>query len=139
MAEARAIRVCLLVLALSAVLGCGSGPGQDAEAHRASVMSGLLASSSLSAEQASTFQVHVDNPWAVAYDPADPPGCAPGGGWGAPEGAPIPERPCMAYVLHRRKARWVVLATGWPGTFVPPHNAPKELGAPSALQYLGGG
>jgi len=119
------------------VAGCGLGPGQDAEALRAGVSAGLLASSSLSLQQVSTFQAHVQNPWAVAYDPADPPGCVPGGVWGEPSGPPIAEAPCKAYVLHRRKSRWALVGSGWPGSFVPPDGAPKSLGAPDDLHYLG--
>lgn len=82
------------------------------------------------------FQIDLRNAWAVAFDPASPPGCTPGGLWGSPDAAAIPEHPCTAYVLSRRKGGWSVVAHGLPGTFAPPADAPKDLGSPGRLAWL---
>jgi hypothetical protein len=113
-------------------------PGGDSSSVRTAVVAGLVASGGggISTRQAATFQGDIRGSWAIAYDPADPPGCAAGGLWTL-KGAPtVPERPCMAYVLIRRKSRWAVIAAGRPGSFVPPELAPKGLGNPSRLVYL---
>ncbi len=118
--------------------GCAGGGTAENPAVRAAVVSGLVAATDgVSREQATTFQGEIQGIWAIAYDPADPPGCQPGGLWGAPEGPAIAANPCFSYLLMRRKNRWAVLSSGIPGTFVPPDNAPKSLGDPSTFVYLG--
>ena len=127
----------LSLCTVSAVGGCFADPG-DSSSVRTAVVAGLVASSGkgVSANQAATFQGDIRGSWAIAYDPADPPGCTPGGLWGL-EGTPqIPARACTAYVLIRRKSRWAVTAVGTPGSFVAPEHAPNILGDPSRLIYL---
>lgn len=128
----------LVLLGLSASLaGCGLAGG-EASSVRTAVIAGLVASGGggITTHQAATFQGDIRNSWAIAYDPADPPGCTPGGLWGESGTPPIAARPCTAYVLVRRKSRWAVTAAGQPGSFVPPQLAPKDLGEPSRLVYL---
>ncbi len=101
-------------------------------------MSGLVASSDgISLQQATTFKGEIHGLWAIVYDLAEPPGCSAGGLWGAPDGPAVPEKPCKAFVLMRRKSRWTVLSSGIPGSFVPPEEAPKALGDTDNLAYMG--
>jgi hypothetical protein len=113
-------------------------PGGDSSSVRTAVIAGLVASGGggITTHQAATFQGDIRSAWAIAYDPADPPGCSPGGLWSTEGGPSLPERPCTAYVLVRRKSRWAVIAAGQPGSFVPPERAPADLGNPSRLVYL---
>lgn len=128
----------LATVAMAVLMGCGGGSSPDPVAVRAAVVSGLVASSDgISLQQATTFKAEIRGLWAIAYDLADPPGCTAGGLWGAPEGPPVAPTPCTAFLLMRRKARWTVLSTGTPGSFVPPEDAPRSLGDPDKLTYLG--
>jgi hypothetical protein len=125
----------LVVCSLFLVAGCG--PGGDGTAVRTAVATGLVASqTNVSLEQAGTFPAHLDGNWAVAYDPAQPPGCVPGGLWDDAGSPAIPESPCRAWVLVRQKNRWAVLSTGIPGAFTPTSDTPKGLGDPNLLVYL---
>jgi hypothetical protein len=132
-------------LAIASLLGillslgaCGESAESRAVVRR-SIVAGLLAGSggALHADQVATFQLDLRGNWAVAYDPADPPGCSPGGLVGTPDGPPIPERPCSAYILHRRKTRWDLELRGVPGALRVPEGVPEELGSPGALEPLG--
>jgi hypothetical protein len=137
--EGIAMRGCCWFAAMGLLIGCGGGSQGESSAVRAAVVSGLVAhTDNVSLQQATTFQVEIQGTWAIAYDPADPPGCTAGGLWGAPDGPAIAASPCTAFVLTRRKARWTVLGSGPPGTFDPPKGAPKLLGDPTKLIYLGG-
>ena len=119
------------------LLGACSGAGGETASVRSAVVSGLIASQDgLTQAQVHTFKADVQGTWAMAYDPAAPPGCTAGGLWGAPDGPAITEPACLGYLLVRRKSRWAVAASGIPGTFVPPKDAPKGIGDPSRLLYL---
>jgi len=133
----RATLLGLLVLATLAQSAC-LRPAGDSSSIRTAVVAGLVASGggAITTHQAATFQGDIRGYWAIAYDPADPPGCTAGGLWGLKNSPTVPERPCTAYVLIRRKSRWAVTAAGKPGTFVPPELSPKDLGNPSRLVYL---
>jgi len=133
----RATVLGLLALGTIAQAACLS-PGGDSSSIRTAVTAGLVASGGggITTHQVATFQADIRASWAIAYDPADPPGCRPGGLWGGSQDPSIPERPCLAYVLVRRKSRWAVIAAGQPGAFVPPERAPSDLGNPARLVYL---
>lgn len=127
-----------LLVTAAALAGCSGGGSTSSASARAAVASGIVASGGgVGLDQAQTFLCEVQGNWAIAYDPASPPGCSPGGLWGAPDGPPIAENPCDAYLLLRRKNRWALLSSGRPGTFIPPEDAPKRLGDPGGLIYLG--
>lgn len=128
-----AASVGFLSLGVIAQSGC-LGLGGNSSSVRTAVVAGLVASGGggITTHQAATFKADIRNSWAIAYDPADPPGCSPGGLWGPH----LPPRPCTAYVLVRRKNRWAVIGAGQPGAFVPPERSPKNLGDPSRLVYL---
>ena len=132
----RSLGVALLLLLLAAS-SCGRSGGESTSV-RTAVIAGLVASGGggITTSQAATFEGDIRSRWAIAYDPADPPGCTPGSLWGAPDGPPIPEQPCGCYVLVRRKSRWAVSASGRPGSLVPPEDAPADLGDPARLIYL---
>ena len=109
----------------------GSGVG-----HAAGVIGALGSAANLSADLLSTFQADVRSEWAVAYDPAAPPGCVAGGLRTAAGAAP-PVRPCRAYLLERVNLTWTLRAVGMPGAIEVPRNAPSDLGDPARLGYLG--
>lgn len=117
----------LLLLAL----GCPSNQGSGVSHHAAASLA-LSAGANLSQAQVSTFQAEVRSSWAVAYDPAVPAGCTPGGLQSA-----VGERPCRAYVLERIKTAWKLRAVGVPGSMDLPAGVPGDLGLPENLQYLG--
>lgn len=127
----------LLILAVATQSAC-LGPRGEVSSIRTAVVAGLVASGGggITTHQAATFQADIRGSWAIAYDPADPLGCRPGGLWGTRDAPSLSERPCVAYVLVRRKSRWAVIAAGQPGAFVPPERAPEDLGNPSRLVYL---
>lgn len=115
--------VCTLLIA--------SGCFERSKAHeREAIATGLLAGAGgkLSADEIRTFSADVRGRWAVAYDPASPPGCTAGGLWGPPKGPPLPAQPCGAYVLVQEKNRWRLVVHGVPGAFTPPDDAPTSLG-----------
>ncbi|MCO4768480.1 MAG: hypothetical protein KDA24_00510 [Deltaproteobacteria bacterium] len=97
----------------------------------------LSANAGLSQAQVSTFHADVRSKWAVAYDPAVPPGCAPGGLGTGTQAPPIAERPCKAFVLERLKTSWLLRAVGTPGQLSLPESTPTDLGHPDRLSYLG--
>ena len=110
----------VLFAAMVVLIGC-DGESRSDHSVRAAIVTGLVAATEgVSLQQATTFQGEIQGSWAIAYDPADPPGCTSGGLWGAPLGPEIAATPCNAFVLMRRKARWTVVGSGSPGTFVPP-------------------
>ena len=117
--------------------GCGTA---DSSSIRAAVAAGLVAGPDApGAAQTRMFKADIRSGWAVAYDPASPPGCEPGGLWGEPDGPALPEAPCTTWVLVRRKNRWMVSAHGRVGSFDPPAESPKDLGDPTRLVYLSPG
>ena len=125
------------ILIASCVAACGP---TDTSSVRGAIVAGLVAGhDGPSPTQARMFRVDIQSGWAVAYDPADPPGCEPGGLWDAPEGAPVPAKPCVCWVLVRRKNQWNISAHGLPGTFAPPRESPKDLGDPDRLVFLSPG
>lgn len=122
----------VVALLLLLVAGC-NGPNQGSGvAHSSAVAAALSTSANLSHAQVSTFHAEVRSGWAVAYDPAVPAGCAPGG-----LGVAAGERPCRAYVLQRVKMTWKLRAVGVPGALSLPEGVPADLGAPDQLTYLG--
>ena len=129
---------CLCVAAACLFLGCSAGAGSESAPVRSAVIAGLVATAggALTSDQIATFRADIQDPWAVVYDPADPPGCVPGGLWASASSPGIPELPCKAYLMERRKARWTLRASGSPGKLQVPDEAPKELGSPSRLVYL---
>ncbi len=112
--------------------GCTSPSERvDRSDVRASVVAGLIAGAEgLDRAQVRTFQADLRSGWAAAYDPADPPGCIPGGLRDAGK------TPCTVYLLQRRKTRWAVVAAGAPGALSVPEDAPLDLGAPANLKFL---
>ncbi len=123
--------------ALSALLAAGCPANIEAEASvRSAVAAGLIASEGkLTLDQVHTFSAHLGDSWAVAYDPAVPAGCEPGGLTNNTPGG-IPERPCFVYVLHRRKSTWELKAKGYPGALQLPSGVPEKLGDKGKLEYL---
>ena len=83
--------------------------------------------------QIRTFAADVRAGWAVAYDPADPPGCNPGGLIG---GGAAPSKACTAYLLQRSRTRWEVVSKGIPGSLPIPDGVPEGLGQASRLSWL---
>lgn len=132
-----ALPLFFLLLGASVLSSCISSERRES-VIRTSVIAGLVASGGgkITVAEATTYRADIQSSWAVAYDPARPPACVPGGLWGDSSGPPTPDRPCNAFVLERRKSRWVVVASGLVGSFVPPSGAPVSLGEPSRLQYL---
>jgi hypothetical protein len=115
------------------------GPA-DTSSIRGAIVAGLVAGhDGPSPTQASMFRADIRAGWAIAYDPADPPGCEPGGLWDAPEGSAVPANPCTCWVMVRRKNQWIVSSHGLPGTFAPSQESPKDLGDPDRLVYLSPG
>ena len=137
LARSNSLHALTLLLICGFLGACFFGSG-DSSSVRSSVIAGLVASSGggVTTHQAATFQSDIRRNWAIAYDPADPPGCTSGGLWGLQDTPAIPEEPCTAYVLIRRKSRWAVTAAGVPGSFVAPELAPKDLGDETRLVYL---
>lgn len=127
-----------LVALLLSILTAASCTDAARATTREAVATGLLAGSggSLEADEIRTFQAEVAGDWAIAYDPVSPPGCTPGGLWGAPSGPALPASPCAAYVLKLEKNRWRLVGSGTPGTFAPPPDAPKGLGEAEKLSFL---
>ncbi len=124
---------CQLAIFLSfAALGCAGSNHGSGVAHSVAVAGALSASANLSQSQVATFQADVRSSWAVAYDPAVPAGCVPGG-----VAAPVGERPCRAYLLQRLKTTWTLRSVGTPGSMDVPAHVPADLGAPDRLVYLG--
>ena len=132
-----ALLLCVSLLGGSLLSSCFSSERRESVV-RTSVIAGLVASGggTITVAQATTYKADIRSSWTIAYDPARPPACIPGGLWGDSSGPPTPDRPCNAFVLERRKNRWVVVASGVIGSFVPPSGAPVSLGEPSRLQYL---
>lgn len=126
----------LLALALS--LGCGATNQGSGPSYASGVMASLATNANLSQAQVSTFQADVRSRWAVAYDPAVPPGCTPGGLGEGVSASAIGERPCKAFVLERLKTVWKLRAVGTPGQLALPEGVPGDLGDPRRLRYLGG-
>lgn len=125
-------------LTVASMQGCD--PSEASSSIRAAIAAGLVASADgPTAAQAQMFRADIRGSWAATYDPADPPGCEPGGLWGAPDGPAIPNSPCAIWVLVRRKNRWMVSSHGLPGRFDPPAGSPKDLGDPGRLVYLAPG
>lgn len=124
----------LIPLALFALLlaGCSGANQGSGATHKAGVIAALAAGGGISDAQLSTFQADVRASWAIAYDPAVPAGCTPGGVTEA-----FGERPCHAYLLQRLKTTWKLRAVGAPGSFTTPEGVPADLGAPDKLSYLG--
>jgi len=119
-------------------LGCaGSNQGSGAS-YASGVMASLATNANLSHAQVSTFQADVRSKWAVAYDPAVPPGCTPGGVGDGVSASAIGERPCKVFVLERLKTAWTLRAVGTPGQVALPEGMPADLGDPRRLRYLGG-
>jgi hypothetical protein len=126
-------RALTFVAALLCVLGSAcSGNQGSGVSHDAAASLALSAAANLSPEQVATFQADVRSSWAVAYDPAVPAGCVPGGLESA-----IGERPCRAYILERVKMTWTLRAVGEPGSIDLPAGVPTDLGAPGRLRYFG--
>lgn len=125
-----------LALAAVGMVGCQDSNHGSGVSHESGVMASLAANANITQAEASTYKADVRNGWAVAYDPAEPPGCVPGGL--ASGGPPIAERPCRAYVLERLKMTWKLRAVGFPGSVEVPDGAPGDLGAQERLEYLGG-
>ena len=98
---------------------------------------GLIAAEGnrLTLDQVHTFSSQHGDSWAVAYDPAVPAGCEPGGLSNNTPGG-LPERPCFAYVLQRRKNTWELKAKGHPGQLRLPEGVPPKLGEKSKLEFL---
>lgn len=115
------------------VTACGAANQGGGVAHKSAVSAALSTSAGLSDAQVSTFQVEVRSTWAVAYDPAVPAGCVPGG-----LQTKLAERPCRAYLLQRVKTTWKLRAVGHPGAIDLPGGVPDDLGSPDRLSYLGG-
>lgn len=126
------------LLALGFTLGCGPSNQGSGPSYASGVMASLAANANLSQAQVSTFQADVRSKWAVAYDPAVPPGCTPGGVGDGVSAAAIGDRPCKAFVLERLKTAWMLRAVGTPGQMALPEGLPKDLGDPGRLRYLGG-
>ena len=116
--------------------GCPDNSEVDASV-RAAVAAGLIAAEGnrLTLDQVHTFSSQQGDAWAVAYDPAVPAGCMPGGLSNDTPGG-IPERPCFAYLLHRRKSTWELKAKGYPGELSLPQGVPTKLGEKEKLAYL---
>ena len=107
----------ILVLVAAGCLAAACPANQAADASvRAAVAQGLIASEGarITLDQVHTFSAHLGDTWAVAYDPAVPAGCTPGGLSSATPGG-LPAKPCYAYVLHRQKNTWKLHAKGYPG------------------------
>ena len=133
------MRIVIVSLGVSALLllGCGDQNRGSGVSYAGGVSASLSANANLSAAQISTFQSDVRSRWAVAYDPAVPAGCVPGGLRPGVQHPPIAERPCKAYLLERLKTTWHLRAVGHPGQIDVPKNAPADLGDPDRLKYLG--
>jgi hypothetical protein len=123
---------CWLAILLLLATSCGgSDSAPDNPEVRASVLAGLTSGrAGIERDQARTFQADVRSGWAAAFDPADPPGCVPGG---LRDGS---AKSCTAYVLRRSKTRWSVVATGRPGSLALPDGVPSDLGSPDHLAWL---
>ena len=139
MLDRRMIAPAVALLAVGAVAwGTGCPPSPEAEASvRSAVALGLIAAEGnrLTMDQVHTFSAHLGDTWAVAYDPAVPAGCTPGGLTNNTPGG-LPERPCFVYVMHRRKSTWELKAKGHPGGLTLPADVPQKLGDRSKLEYL---
>ncbi len=122
---------CIAAFLLLLGLGCSGNQGSGV-AHSTAASLALSAGANLSQDQVSTFQADVRSSWAVAYDPAAPAGCVPGGLASA-----LSERPCRAYVLERVKTTWSLRSVGAPGSIDLPEGVPVDLGSPEKLKYLG--
>jgi|GEM_PF-1755813 len=136
-AEGHATVWAVLVASLLLVAGCGTSNQGSGVSHTSGVIASLTANANISHAQLATFHADVRSKWAVAYDPAIPAGCVPGGieaGVGSP---PVAQRPCKVYVLERLKMTWMLRAVGTPGQMTRPSGAPSDLGHPDRLQYLG--
>lgn len=135
----RATRTTALITgaALGVMFCVGCPDSLEAESSvRSAVAAGLIAAEGkLSLDQVHTFSANLGDNWAVAYDPAVPVGCAPGGLTNNTPGG-IPDRPCYVYVLHRRKSTWELKAKGYPGALNLPDDVPEKLGDKSKLLYL---
>ena len=129
-----------IILALAAIgcaaTACPANSAADASV-RAAIAQGLIASegSRLTLDQVHSFSAHLGDTWAVAYDPAVPAGCAPGGLSTATPGG-VPAKPCFAYVLHRRKSTWELSSKGYPGQLALDNGVPVGLGDKGKLEYL---
>ncbi len=132
----RTIRA-VVVAAVASSLASGCPNSVEAESSvRSAVAAGLIAhEGKLTLDQVHTFSAHLGDTWAVAYDPAVPAGCAPGGLTNNTPGG-IPDRPCYVYLLHRRKSTWELKAKGYPGTLALPDGVPEKLGDKGKLDYL---
>lgn len=122
----------MCVAATLALAGCASADEPvDSPEVRAAVVAGLVAGhDNLPRQQVRTFEADLRGGWAAAYDPADPPGCLPGG---LRIAGP---NPCTVYVLQRRKNRWALVAFGAPGAMHVPEGAPEDLGNVQKLAWL---
>jgi hypothetical protein len=136
LSRARFAISCAAVIGGALSAGCPAGAGAQASV-RAAVAAGLIAAEGnrLTLDQVHTFWTHQGDSWAVAYDPAIPAGCNPGGLTNDTPGG-IPDRPCFAYVLHRRKSTWELKAKGYPGDLDLPDGVPIKLGDRAKLAYL---
>lgn len=130
----RFARFSLVAVALWS-FGCPESP--DAMVSiRSAVAAGLDASEGrLTLDQIHSFPADLGDTWAVAYDPAVPAGCEPGGLTNNTPGG-IPDRPCYAYLLHRRKSTWELRSKGYPGELKVPDEAPQKLGDRKRLAFL---
>ncbi len=122
---------CIATFLLLLGSGCSGNQGSGVS-HSTAASLALSAAANLSQDQVSTFQAEVRSSWAVAYDPAVPAGCVPGGLETA-----LSERPCRAYVLERVKMTWQLRSVGVPGDLDLPAGVPADLGSPERLTYLG--
>lgn len=129
MIDSTTLRMVALVLFL---FGCSAANQGSGVSHRSAISAALVTSVGISDAQVSTFHAEVRSSWAVAYDPAVPAGCVPGG-----LQTPAGERPCRVYVLQRVKTTWTLRAVGHPGAMDVPDGAPTDLGAPDHLSWLG--
>ena len=128
--------VLTVLLAAGAAACSGSNRGSGAS-HAAGVSGALVSGANLSSDLVATFQADVRGDWAIVYDPAAPPGCAPGGLAASAGAPPIAARPCRAYVLERQNMMWLLRTMGVPGSVELPANVPLDLGDPTRLTYLG--
>jgi len=121
-----------LTVLLFSLIGCT--PSADTGAQRRALIQGLsMGVDGLTLQQIRTFQLDLQGEWAVAFDPADPPGCVPGGLRVVAEST---ASPCTAFVLNRNGNRWDVVGHGIPGQFAVPARAPQHLGDADRLAWL---